>query len=95
MHPSLAPLTPTQGYHEFAAEYAAFATTVRGETLPGDVMEAARANLLDTLACATAGRTAPGVADVVAFAAELGGASFGQPVRRAAGGPWGRRTPWG
>jgi heat shock protein HtpX len=35
------------------------------------------------------------IAALQQLAAELGGASFGQPVRRAAGGPWGRRTPWG
>jgi heat shock protein HtpX len=34
------------------------------------------------------------IAALQQLAAELGGASFGQPVRRAAGGPWGRRTPW-
>src|SRR5882757_3348038 len=73
MHLSTAALTPTQG-SEFAAEYAAFAAALRGEALPTEVAEAARVNLLDTLACAIAGRTAPGVADVAALATEWGGA---------------------
>jgi 2-methylcitrate dehydratase PrpD len=74
MQLSPAALTPTPGYTEFAAEYAAFAAGLRGEALPSHVAEAVRANLLDTLACAMAGRTAPGVAEVAALAAEWGGA---------------------
>ncbi len=67
-------LTPTPGYPEFAAEFAAFAAALRGEALPPEIDAAVRANLLDTLACATAGGTAPGVAEVVALATEWGGA---------------------
>src|SRR6185437_5752778 len=67
-------LTPTQGYDEFAGEYAAFVAGLRGEAMPPAVVEAVRVNLLDTLACATAGRTAPGVAEVMALATEWGGA---------------------
>ena len=74
MHLTAAALGPTPGYGEFAAEYAAFAAALRGEALPSDVAEAVRINLLDTLACATAGRTAPGVTDVMALATEWGGA---------------------
>jgi 2-methylcitrate dehydratase PrpD len=74
MHLMAAALTPTPGYDEFAAEFAILASTLRGESLPEDVAEAVRTNLLDTLACATGGRTAPGVADVVALATEWGGA---------------------
>jgi len=74
MHLTAAALGPTAGYGEFAAEYAAFAAALRGEALPSDVAEAVRINLLDTLACATAGRTAPGVTDVMALATEWGGA---------------------
>jgi 2-methylcitrate dehydratase PrpD len=74
MHEASAALSPTPGYGEFAAEFAAFAAGLRGEALPLDVTEAVRVNLLDTLACATAGRTAPGVAEVVALATEWGGA---------------------
>jgi 2-methylcitrate dehydratase PrpD len=69
-----AALAPTPGYSEFAAEFAAFAANLRGETLSSHVADAVRTNLLDTLACATAGRTAPGVADVAALATEWGGA---------------------
>lgn len=74
MHLTPAALTPTPEYDEFAAEFAAFAAALRGENLPANVADAVRANLLDTLACATAGRTAPGVADVAALATEWGGA---------------------
>ena len=74
MHLTAAALGPTPGYGEFAAEYAAFAAALRGEALPSDVAEAVRINLLDTLACDTAGRTAPGVTDVMALATEWGGA---------------------
>ena len=65
MHLTAAAVGPTQGYGEFAAEYAAFAAALRGDNLPSHVAAAARINLLDTLACATAGLTAPGVADVI------------------------------
>lgn len=84
MHSSPVALTPTPGYDEFAAEFAAFASALRGENLPQAVADAVRANLLDTLACATAGRTAPGVADMVALATEWGGAPQA--------GIWGSRT---
>jgi 2-methylcitrate dehydratase PrpD len=76
---------PTAGHSEFAAEYAAFAAALRGENLPAHVAAAARANLLDTLACALAGRTAPGVEDVAALVTEWGGAPqallFGSNIR--------------
>jgi 2-methylcitrate dehydratase PrpD len=74
MRLTAAAVGPTQGYGEFAAEYAAFAAALRGEDLPSHVVKAALINLLDTLACAIAGRTAPGVADVAALATEWGGA---------------------
>lgn len=68
-------VTPTLGYSEFAVEYAAFAAALRPESLAPHVVEAARTNILDTLACAIAGRTAPGVAEVAGLAAEWGGAA--------------------
>ena len=74
MHDASANLSPTPGYDEFAAEFATFAAGLRGEALPPAVIEAVRVNLLDTLACATAGSTAPGVAEVVSLATEWGGA---------------------
>lgn len=74
MHSSSVNLAPTPGHDEFAGEFAAFAATLRAGDLPTDAADAARANLLDTLACAIAGRLAPGVADVAALAIEWGGA---------------------
>jgi 2-methylcitrate dehydratase PrpD len=74
MHAASPALAPTPGFAEFAADYARFAASLRGETLPADVTDAVRTNLLDTLACATAGRTAPGVAEVAGLATEWGGA---------------------
>jgi 2-methylcitrate dehydratase PrpD len=74
MHLTAAAVGPTEGYGEFAAEYSAFASALRGEDLASHVVDAVLINLLDTLACATAGRTAPGVADVAALATEWGGA---------------------
>ncbi len=50
---------------DFAAEFAAFAAALTVNRLPPEALAAARLNLLDTLACATAGRTAPGVAEVL------------------------------
>ena len=77
MHDASAALSPTSGYDEFAAEFAIFAAGLRGDALPQAVTEAVRVNLLDTLACATAGSTAPGVAEFVALATEWGGGSTG------------------
>ena len=54
--------------------FAAFPASLRVSDLPATVIDAARANLLDTLACATAGHNAPGVGDVVALARSWGGA---------------------
>jgi 2-methylcitrate dehydratase PrpD len=59
---------------DFAATYAAFSSSLRVSDLPAHVIAAARANLLDTLACAFAGANAPGVADVSALAQSWGGA---------------------
>ena len=74
MASSPAHLSPTPGYEEFAGEYAAFSATLRAADLPRAAADAARANLLDTLACAIAGSRAPGVADVATLAVEWGGA---------------------
>src|SRR5262249_27757104 len=74
MHVTSAALTSTPGFSEFAADYAAFTAALRGEALPPQIAAAVRTNLLDTLACATAGRTAPGVTEVATLAAEWGGA---------------------
>jgi 2-methylcitrate dehydratase PrpD len=62
------------GVEEFASVFAAFSATLQVSDLPTHVVDAARANLLDTLACAFAGGNAPGVADVAALARSWGGA---------------------
>jgi 2-methylcitrate dehydratase PrpD len=67
-------MAPTATRDEFAASFAAFSATLRLSDLPDEVIQAARVNLLDTLACAIAGSNAPGVADVAGLARSWGGA---------------------
>lgn len=62
------------GPEDFAATYAAFAANLRAETLPETVRQAARANLLDTLACAFAGYSAAGVPETLGLIRSWGGA---------------------
>lgn len=50
---------------DFVQHYAAFSSTLAISRLPDAAIAAARLNLLDTLACAAAGRSAPGVAEVL------------------------------
>src|ERR1700710_169928 len=59
---------------DFAATYATFAANLRAETLPEPVCQAARANLIDTLACAVAGYTAAGVPETLGLIQSWGGA---------------------
>lgn len=59
---------------DFAVVLARYACGLRGESLSPVVIEAAKANLFDTLACAAAGSSAPAVADVLGLASEWGGA---------------------
>ena len=59
---------------DFAAEFAAFAASFTVADLPPKALAAARLNLLDTLACATAGRSAPGAREVLDLVREWGGA---------------------
>ncbi len=66
LHPAFA--------RDFAAEYAAFVAELSLETLPIAAREAARVNLLDTLACATAGLSASGVCEVLDLVRSWGGA---------------------
>ena len=77
MHLTPAAFTPTPGHDEFAAEFAAFAAALRGRACPPVVADAVRTNLLDTLACATAGTDGAG-------GCRSGGARHGMG-RRAAG----------
>jgi 2-methylcitrate dehydratase PrpD len=59
---------------DFAAEFAAFAASFTVDQLPHEALVAARLNLLDTLACATAGISAPGVGEVLDLVRDWGGA---------------------
>lgn len=58
---------------DFAAVLARFACGLRLEGLPASVVDAAKINLFDTLACAAAGSGAPGVAEARDLAREWGG----------------------
>ncbi|MGH6862118.1 MAG: MmgE/PrpD family protein, partial [Phyllobacterium sp.] len=58
---------------DFAADFAAFSSSLRVEDLSQEVLLAAKANLFDTLACATAGVSAAGVADMSALIVGWGG----------------------
>ena len=60
---------------DFAFVLARFASDLTLDRLPANVIEAAKANIFDTLACALAGSSAPGVAEAVELAGEWGGAS--------------------
>src|SRR6185369_11144986 len=55
--------------------YAAFSSGLRSSALPQAALIAAKTNLLDTLACAIAGSSAPGVAEVADLARKWGGAT--------------------
>jgi 2-methylcitrate dehydratase PrpD len=68
------PASVQAGTAEFAATYAAFSASLTITDIPPQVLAAARANLLDTLACAFAGRNAPGVQAVSDLAQSWGGA---------------------
>ena len=73
MH-SQAAQSPHVEAEDFAAVFAAFSAPLDVSRLPPGVADAARTNLLDTLACAFAGPSAPGVAEVAALAQSWGGA---------------------
>lgn len=59
-----APAARSHTTPDFAAVFADWSTGLEISELPLPVVEAARTNLFDTLACAAAGRTAPGVSEV-------------------------------
>jgi 2-methylcitrate dehydratase PrpD len=73
-HANEQPLTGVESA-DFAAEFSAFAAALTVERLPPAALDAVRTNLLDTLACATAGRSAPGVAEVLDLVRSWGGAA--------------------
>ena len=66
--------TIAQTGEDFAFVLARFACEISLDTLPGDVIAAAKANIFDTLACAAAGSSAPAVAETRGLAVEWGGA---------------------
>ncbi len=66
--------TPEQTGGDFAFLLADWAAQLRFEDLSRETAEAAKANILDTLACGVAGSTAPVVAEVVDLARTWGGA---------------------
>jgi len=76
----------TAANEEFALVLARFACGLKLEDLPAPVIAAAKANVLDTLACAVAGSCSRGVSDARALALEWGGApqatilAFGEKV---------------
>jgi 2-methylcitrate dehydratase PrpD len=59
---------------DFTAALARFACGLSLQNLPPPVIAAAKANVFDTLACAAAGSSAPGVAEVRELSLEWGGA---------------------
>ena len=71
---SLNHVEPSVEHVDFAAEFAAFAASFTLDRLPPAALAAVRLNLLDTLACATAGRNAPGAREVLDLVSEWGGA---------------------
>ena len=66
------PVTPPRA--DFADVLARFACNLSAADLLPGVLDAAKANIFDTLACAAAGSSAPAVSDVRELALEWGGA---------------------
>ena len=66
------------GNHElredFAATLSRFAHAVTVDSLPPPVIAAVKANVFDTLVCAAAGSSSPGVQEALGLAREWGGA---------------------
>lgn len=58
---------------DFAEVFSYFASNLKLDALPLEVVEAASTNLYDTLACAMAGASAPGVAEMVELIGLWGG----------------------
>src|SRR5215203_4082511 len=72
MEAAMTTTSPATG--EFANVYAAFSSGLRTNALPRAALNAAKTNLLDTLACAIAGSSAPGVEEVADLVRKWGGA---------------------
>jgi 2-methylcitrate dehydratase PrpD len=58
---------------DFAAEFADFASSLSIDRIPAEAITAAKTNLFDTLACATAGISASGVKELAGLAVGWGG----------------------
>ena len=65
---------PGAARRDFAAEFADFSSAATAGSLPAVAAAAAKANLLDTLACAIAGSNAAGIGELVGLAVGWGGA---------------------
>ncbi len=70
---SAADKADTTGAADYAAQVAAFTAALRIDALPADAIAAAKINLFDTLACATAGISAAGVQEMLGLVREWGG----------------------
>jgi 2-methylcitrate dehydratase PrpD len=58
---------------DYAAEFADFSSRLSIDRMPAEVIAAAKTNLFDTLACATAGISAGGVKDMTRLVVDWGG----------------------
>ncbi len=66
--------SPNASSHpDFAEEFAEFASKLTLEKIPADVMAMVKADIFDTLACATAGITAAGVSNLTKTLIDWGG----------------------
>ena len=68
-----APAVATIARRDFAADYADFSANLRIESMPPQGIEAVKADIFDTLACATAGISAEGVDGLVRLVGDWGG----------------------
>jgi 2-methylcitrate dehydratase PrpD len=67
------PLPGDDDMLDFAVDYGEFASALNVATLPSEVQDAVRTNLFDTLACAVAGRGAPGARELSELVCGWGG----------------------
>jgi 2-methylcitrate dehydratase PrpD len=66
---------PADTRPDFAADFAAFSSALTLARMPTPVVEAVKADIFDTLACATAGISANGVSSLLTLVANWGGKS--------------------
>ena len=65
--------TETEHAADYAEAFADFASTLTVDRMPAEAVAAAKTNLFDTLACATAGISANGVKDLIGVVEDWGG----------------------